>query len=261
MTLTSRTGTPRDIQIRYQHVDEADAAAEARALRTLSPEERARASRFLFARDRTTFVVAHALLRDALSEHAKVPPAAWTFSRGAQGKPTLAGEYAHLDLAFNLSHTHGLVACAIRRGGEVGIDVERLRDDLRPMELAARFFASSELASLEACADDARAMRFIELWTLKESYVKAIGEGLSHPLDQCRFMFHGPSTMRFEAPAAEPDAWQFALFAPSARHRMAVGFRTAPGELVEIAVRNQHAATAPILVAATARRQSEAPSR
>lgn len=247
-TRPARTPGPGDVGVRYRLVDAADAAAEARAMRTLSEDERARAARFVFARDRASFVAAHALLRESLSEHEDLPPGAWTFAQRAHGKPVLADRHAGLDLVFNLAHTDGLVACAIGRGGDVGIDVERLRDDVRPMELACRFFSPSEVAGLEACAENERALRFIELWTLKESYVKAIGEGLSHPLDGFSFLLDGSSALRFETAAAgDARAWQFALFAPSGLHRMAVAVRPGQAEAVRINVRGDHATVAPVL--------------
>jgi len=226
---------PGDVRIHYRAVDASDAAAEASARRVLSSDEQERAARFVFARDRAAYVAAHALLRNALSAYEDVSPDAWTFAQNGRDKPALAARHAGAGLTFNLAHTEGLVACAIGRGLDVGIDVERLREDVPALELASRFFSPAEVAGLAAGAGSARARRFIELWTLKESYVKAIGQGLSHPLDGFGFALSGSSGLRFEAPAGvDAGHWQFVLYAPSARHRLALAVRSGESEGVRI---------------------------
>ncbi len=227
----------RDVHVRYRLTDAIDDDMHTRALETLSPDERARAGRFVARRDRVDYVAAHALLRQALSDFADVRPAEWTWALTPHGKPMLADAHAGCGLSFNLSHTHGLVACAVCRGADVGIDAESLTPRVHPLELADRFFSSAEVAGLRACADEDRQQRFIELWTLKEAYVKAIGEGLSHPLHTFGFLLDDPTAPRFDPPAGQdPAAWQFALFAPSEAHRMAVAVRRLPGETREVSV-------------------------
>jgi 4'-phosphopantetheinyl transferase len=177
----------------------------------------------VFARDRLTFVSAHALLRHALSLYEDVPAGAWAFAQNEFGKPRLADRHRGIDIGFNLAHTHGLVACVVCRGTDVGIDVESMNPRIHSLDLATRYFSPTEVSGLQACAEHDRAARFIELWTLKEAYVKAIGTGLSHPLDTFSFVLHGSSSLRFEPPIGDQrPVWQFALFAPSELHRMAV---------------------------------------
>jgi 4'-phosphopantetheinyl transferase len=115
-----------------------------------------------------------------LSRYDSRPPGAWAFEEAPGGKPVLAAHDASA-LSFNLSHTHGFVACAVTLGTEVGIDVENVDRNLRVQEIAERYFAPDELSDLAACPPDARAKRFFDFWTLKEAYLKAIGVGLSHP--------------------------------------------------------------------------------
>jgi 4'-phosphopantetheinyl transferase len=260
MTLTL---DPLDVHVRYRLIDEAPDERYAQALDTLSADERARAARFVFPRDRVMFVAAHDLLRQALSEYEDVDPAAWTFGQEAGGKPRLADRYAVTGIRFNLAHTRGLVACAIARDTDIGVDVESIDAVTAAMEVAARFFSPSEAAHLQACAESHRQTRFIELWTLKEAYIKAIGEGLSHPLHTFSFTLDGGSSLRFEPPPLHGDAsdasrdgdelprWQFGLIAPSASHRMAVAVRCPRSEMRRVTVWADAQRPAPMIVSST----------
>jgi 4'-phosphopantetheinyl transferase len=106
------------------------------------------------------------------------------------------------------------------------------------MQVARRFFAPCEVAQLEQCAGETLDERFIELWTLKEAYVKARGDGLSCPIDQFNFTFGDASTMAFATadPAVSAAAWRFALLAPSPRHRLALAVHQ-PHRAVQLVVR------------------------
>jgi 4'-phosphopantetheinyl transferase len=214
---------PHDVHVRYRFTDRITQEEYTQALQTLASDERERAARFVLPRDRFGFVAAHSLLRQALSDHENVPLGAWMFAENAYGKPALAGRFVATNLRFNLTHTHGLVACAVCRGADVGIDAESLAPRFHPLDLANRFFSPSEVIGLQKCAESERYTRFIELWTLKEAYVKAIGLGLSHPLQSFSFVLDGASSLRFESATSDDLAgWHFALLAPSTRHRMAV---------------------------------------
>ena len=227
------------IHISYCLTAQLDERAVREAVEQLSVEERARHGRFVFARDRRDFAVAHALLRRSLSAHGDRAPHEWRFTAGAHGKPALSLDDAtRTPLMFNLTHTDGLVACAVARDAELGIDVEAIDRHADILSLANRYFSPTEAAGIAQCAEDARQTRFIEIWTLKEAYVKALGEGLSCPLHEFAFVFEGPSGLRFEgARTAPPTPWCFALFAPSDRHRMAIAVRGEAAHERELTVR------------------------
>lgn len=190
----------------------------------LPVEERLRHDRFVFERDRRDFAVAHALLRRCLSAQGDRAPHEWAFTAGTYGKPSLApADAARNRLAFNLSHTHGLVACAVTRGFDIGVDVERLYRGTDVLELAARFFSPEESVALQQLEPAERQIRFAEIWTLKEAFIKAIGEGLSCPLNEFSFTFGDPPSLGFNSARSTRAArWCFALFAPSNEHRMAI---------------------------------------
>lgn len=144
---------------------------------TLSADERARAARFLAEGDRRRYVAAHVGLRTILARYVERKPQALTFRVNEYGKPALA---MMTNVEFNLAHSGECALVAVTRGMPVGVDVEWLRADFEGNELARRFFAPREIELLAA-----EPGRFFEIWTRKESFLKAIGMGVSFPLPQC----------------------------------------------------------------------------
>jgi 4'-phosphopantetheinyl transferase len=209
------------------------------AIEQLSSEERSRRDRFMFERDQRDFAVAHALLRRELAKHGDRPPKEWTFTSNTYGKPALPDEItAETHLSCNLAHTNGLVACAVAHEASLGVDVEAIDRRIDPLSIADRFFAPAEVAALERCSESERTVRFVEIWTLKEAYVKAVGDGLSLPLNDFWFVFDGPSSLRFDATTGSSDgAWQFALFTPSPNHRMAIAIHDTSADQRQLVVR------------------------
>ncbi|HEX7318154.1 MAG TPA: 4'-phosphopantetheinyl transferase superfamily protein [Pyrinomonadaceae bacterium] len=159
-------------------------AGRVRDLRDLlSPDELERAARFRFERDRCHFVAARGLLRCILGLYLRVSPARVGFTYSAYGKPLLKEDERRW-LRFNLSHSRGLALFAFAHGREVGVDIEYVRDELAEGEIAERFFAPREVAALRALPVALQPRAFFDCWARKEAYVKARGEGLSHPLDR-----------------------------------------------------------------------------
>lgn len=142
----------------------------------LSPQERARADRFAFARDRQRYIAAHVALRQVLGAHMGVHGEALVFAAGPFGKPALVG--AGAGLHFNLSHSGGIALVALSATGEIGVDVEvpRRLDDANA--LAAAHFTADEARALAALPALARAPAFLTGWTRKEACLKALGVGL-----------------------------------------------------------------------------------
>jgi 4'-phosphopantetheinyl transferase len=151
---------------------------------TLAEEEKSRAARLYFQRDRDRFIIAHGILRAILGLYLNRAPHALSFNHGSQGKPTLELEPEVDDVRFNLSHSRAVALYAIARGREVGIDVEFVRPEVETDQIADRFFSSTEIASLRALPRNSRKNAFFLCWTRKEAYIKARGEGLSLPLDR-----------------------------------------------------------------------------
>jgi 4'-phosphopantetheinyl transferase len=146
----------------------------------LDAEERDRAARFVFDRHRRRFVAAHAWMRAVLGRCIDRPAASLRFAAGSHGKPRLVDPPA--DIRFNLSHAGELALLAVVLEREIGVDVEEERP-IETLQLARRFFASAEYSCLEAIPEEERDAAFFRCWTRKESFIKAVGEGLSFPLD------------------------------------------------------------------------------
>lgn len=125
----------------------------------------------------------------------------WDVCVGKMGKPYLKDEQG---VFFNISHTKGVVACGIS-DRKIGIDVERVR---RFNEAVVRKACTKrEQEYVFSGADDReRALRFCRLWTLKESYIKAIGKGLSFPMQDIAFRI-GEQGIESNIPG-----WQFEQF-------------------------------------------------
>lgn len=157
-----------------------------RFAQTLSDDERARAQRFLFERDRNSFIAARGILRDLLARYVGCAPRDLEFIYGPQGKPALSDGNTSNPFRFNLSHSHGLAVLAVTRESEIGVDVEKIKPERAGEELARRYFSPAEVEELLALPADQRAEGFFLCWTRKEAYVKALGEGLRFPLDRFR---------------------------------------------------------------------------
>src|SRR5262249_175165 len=121
----------------------------------------------------------------------------------------------------------GCVACAITSNALLGIDVERIDRSQRVQEIADRFFSKEEATWLGRCSDDLRHIRFTELWTLKEAFIKAIGVGLSVSPSIISFQFEEPTCIGFSMPFTfQPHQWHFALFEPFRDVRLAIAIQS-----------------------------------
>jgi 4'-phosphopantetheinyl transferase len=219
------------IELWTMRVDGIDEPAAARWLPMLDETERARAARFRAARHRAQYIAAHALLRAALSRLSPQPPSAWRFREGPRGKPVAWAKGAPADLSFNLSHSEGIVGLAAMRGAghALGFDLEGLR---RPVDLdvADRFFSPDEVAWLTSLAHPLRGAAFLRLWTLKEAFIKATGDGLSQDLASFSIIPAAEPRLRFAAAATErPEEWWFEQRILDEDFVAAAGLRRAAG--------------------------------
>ena len=202
--------------------------------RTLSPEERARASRFHRTADCFRYVFAHAVLRDVLSRYLDCPPGDIRFARNLFGKPFLDETNGGRVPEFNLSHAGGLVLIGVCDRRRVGIDVEEIRpmDDL--LSIAESHYTPQECAFIFGQAPENQARAFFRCWTRKEAYVKALGKGLSIRLNSFETHMQSehsqPSGNRFHW--ADGVNWQLADLDVPQGYMAAVAVETGMDRLV-----------------------------
>lgn len=209
--------------------------AEAPAV--LSDDERDRAARFHFDRDRLVFVAAHVFLRRCLSLYRCIDPAAWTFVRNAWGKPELAKQPDVPPLRFNLSHSGPFVACVVAQEIDVGVDLERIDAARASDALVARVLGGGEPAAFAAIDASDRPRMFARYWTLKEAYVKATGIGLSLDVRDVRFSLGrdgGPGVSFGASLDDRPERWQFWQPASSAEYVVSVAARGPAGAHLQL---------------------------
>ena len=154
-----------------------------RLRQTFSPEEVDRAARYHFSRDRRRFIVRRTALRDIIGYCLDIAPYQLQFVRGKHGKPSIANEFNQKDVQFNLAHSGNVALVAITLEDEVGIDVERQREDVAHVDLAERYFTPDEAAALRELPAAEQNAAFFWLWTCKEAYLKGTGMGLTQELD------------------------------------------------------------------------------
>jgi 4'-phosphopantetheinyl transferase len=148
----------------------------------LSAEERARANRFTFARDRERYTRRRGLLRQILSSHTGIDAAAIRFEFTGNGKPILAGAYPHQFVHFNASHSNGLAVYAVSKAGAVGIDIEKIKAFANWRELAREHFVEAEQRELFGVCQRHQLEAFYRGWTRKEALLKAMAEGIGDGL-------------------------------------------------------------------------------
>ena len=217
----------------------ADPPRASASLELLDAQEIERHQRLIRESDRHLFLVAHALLRRVLSRYADIAPQDWSFTANRWGRPEISGRLPAPRLRFSLSHTNGLVACAVGLACECGVDAEATGRRGDPLRAARRVLAPAELADLDAQVGSARRDRFLAYWTLKEAFLKALGVGLTLPLREIAFSLD-ESEIRLDdrgrAAARTDAAWQFESLRPTPDHvlALAVGRTGGPPRTVRV---------------------------
>lgn len=201
---------------------------------SLDAEEIARADRFVYPNSRIEFTSAHALTRWALGEALGVDRRALRFIPGAHGKPEawLGGQPA--PVSFNLTHTRGMVAVAVSTapGVQLGVDFEAV-DRKVDLKVADSYFGPREIDWLMAQPDADKPEAFLRLWTLKESFIKATGKGLTQDLASFGFEVEAERVYFTKSIPDDPAMWSFQQRLIADRFLGAVGWRRpATGDLI-----------------------------
>jgi 4'-phosphopantetheinyl transferase len=150
----------------------------------LSEDERSRALGYRVEEPAGVFVLARGLLRLELARRLGAEPRALRFDVRPSGKPEVRRDREDQpDWRFSVSHTGPHAAIAFARGADVGLDIERLDRDVKPLDIAKRYFTGAEFEALRATPEAARSRAFFAGWTRKEAIVKARGLTMAESLD------------------------------------------------------------------------------
>jgi len=176
-------------------------------------------------------LVAHALLRSSLSHYENLEPQQWSFEKNAYGRPEIWLGNESPPLRFNLSHTKGLVTCAITKSAAIGVDVENIKRSSDLLEVAKTSFTAKEIKDLGQLTGREWYQHSFHLWTLKEAFFKAKGKGLSMSLQNISFHFERRGAEKlicFDIATDEEltQNWQFAACCPTVEHCLAIALNT-----------------------------------
>ena len=172
----------REAEVHLWRVQLASAAPPSEFAEILSPAELLHASKFAFQRDRIRFIQRRGFLRSILGAYLGTTPALMRFTENAFGKPSLAVGSGQ-QINFNTTSSDDLALYAVTRGRAIGVDVERIRHVPEAASIAQGYFSRVEFSSFVKFPTGRRDRAFLDCWTRKEAYVKALGAGLSMPLD------------------------------------------------------------------------------
>jgi 4'-phosphopantetheinyl transferase len=227
---------PEEVHVWHLFVDtltDADLWRQLQAV--LTPEELVREQRYAHERDRRQYFLARVLARTVLGSYLGRACTSLHFTTTPYGKPLLPPTEGQARVHFNLTHSHGAIACAVSPTREVGIDIEDEERSLAYLDLAERYFAPPEASHLRGLQGREQRAAFFAIWTLKEAFVKALGHGLTYPLDNFAFDLDGDRLCAFR-PLAEsvPTEWHFFQFQLGPRHRGAVAVQGTPDRPVRM---------------------------
>lgn len=180
----------------------------------LSKEERARANRFYFQKDRNQFAVGRSILRQLIGKYAGVDPKGIQFEYSEFGKPSCP---QIANLKFNLSNKNGLALIGFTLEAEIGVDLEEIQPNIAVASIAENFFAQKEREAILRLPEDQQVAAFFHCWTCKEAFIKAHGQGLSLALDQFEVEVHPEIPAALKKVNWEPaiaDKWDIQAFIP-----------------------------------------------
>jgi 4'-phosphopantetheinyl transferase len=212
-------------RIAIWRVDLDTPAAEDSEANILSADEIARANRFHFERDRLHFVHCRSALRRLLGEYLEIPATDVRFNYLANGKPEVEPNQNPRALQFNVSHSGELALIAFCARHRIGIDIEKVRQDVDTESLAERFFSMRERESLKSLPMQLRVLGFFACWTRKEAFLKSTGEGLSFPLSDFSVTTHPDGDAAVEEIKGSAEAglkWFIADLAVADEYRAAL---------------------------------------
>ena len=150
----------------------------------LAANELARAERFRFPEHRCRFIARRGSVRTILGRYLDVPPQSLMFGKDKDGKPFLLADAKSPPPTFNVSSSQDLALLAVARDRKLGVDIERMDPKHADRQVVKSHFSSVEREALENLTESQWLNAFFHCWCRKEAFIKAVGKGLSLPLDR-----------------------------------------------------------------------------
>lgn len=215
------------------HIWSVEALSDSNSLNNLhaflSRDEVIRANKYRFEKDRAVYITAKFLLRSLLGHYLKINPKEIVFEYSEFGKPSyLYNE----ELDFNVSHSSNRIIIGFAKKQIIGVDIEKIKEDFEPLDLAKNFFSEEEIKTLESESDVYRA--FYRCWTRKESFIKAVGEGLSYPLNSFAVTMDNDHRARFIKIDNDNESrkdWRLHSFVPAEGYIVAITTNGKPNKI------------------------------
>jgi 4'-phosphopantetheinyl transferase len=195
---------------------EIDECFQSSFLKLLSSDEKNRAQKFRFAKNSQNFIAARGILRSLIGKYLEINPAEVSFQYSKFGKPGIAHNNS---LQFNISHSQNVALFAFTKRFTIGVDVEFVNPNIEAKDIATNFFSKNEILNLLALPEEQQSLGFFNCWTRKEAFIKAVGEGLSFPLDKFEVSLEPDKPAKLLATHWEPEAvskWSMYSMSPGA---------------------------------------------
>jgi 4'-phosphopantetheinyl transferase len=196
----------------------------------LSENERKRAERFLFKHHKMRFIASHGFLRNILSKYLNIKPSLIRFNYSKKGKPrvsSIMNNANNTKIAFNMSHSENMALFGITKCSSVGIDIEYIRPIIDIDSLIKRFFTQNEYILINSLKKDEKLKKFFDIWTLKESYLKATGEGIAGLKNiEVSFDIKSSPHILYKNKPLSSDSWKFTSFTPASGYTAAISLNT-----------------------------------
>lgn len=229
--LPSRPIAIDDKEVHIWRIDLSDFLNEKQALHSLlSPDERQRAEKYRFEKDRDRYVIRRGILRKILGSYLKRNDEQLRFTYNRNGKQFLDIETGERTISYNTSFSADIAVAAVAFKGKVGIDVEFVDHEFPKFDVADRYFSVDEVSAIRSLPADLQTAAFFNCWTLKEAYVKALGEGLSRQMPKLKIStdIEDSKTIQISADPKVTKGWFISSFIPKPSYIAAVAYEGMP---------------------------------
>ena len=215
-TITSQPPVINGEEVHIWRIDLSDFAdAAPKFIQLLSADEQQRASQYHFEKDRNNFIIRRAMLRMLLGSYLDIQPAELNFIYNNFDMPALEVE---IPIHFNSSSSNGIGIVAITLNARIGVDIEFVDAAFPTLEIAEKYFSADEVRAIRDLPPELQTAAFFDCWTKKEAYVKAVGEGMSHPLPNLAILSEKPNSFSVAATSVETKGWSVTSFIPEPQY-------------------------------------------